>query len=82
MSVPWSMHVEANLLNRISNVRPSKGEVLKSTGEAAKIRGLRTLKRMAGGGRHLGICVHWRSTRFAGSHACAIQNVQHILSLI
>jgi hypothetical protein len=31
MNVPRSVHVKADLLNRISNVRTSEGEVLKST---------------------------------------------------
>jgi hypothetical protein len=40
--------MEAHLLNRIGNVWPSEGEILKGTCEAAEVSGIRRLERFAG----------------------------------
>jgi hypothetical protein len=41
--------MKADLLNRIGNVGPVEGEVLKGSSKAAKISGLRIPKKCAGG---------------------------------
>jgi hypothetical protein len=82
MNVPRSVQVEEYLLNHISNVRPSECGVLKNTCQAAEVSSIGRLKELPGGGGQLGIGVYRGGAGLAGSHACPIQDVQHVLSLI
>jgi hypothetical protein len=75
------MHVEADLLNSVVNIRPSECEVLQGTSKTAKIRSLKVRKRRAGDGRQLGIGVNRCSAGLACSHAGSGKNVEHVLVL-
>jgi hypothetical protein len=79
MRFPWLMHTETHLLNGISNIRSSEGEILQSTSKTAKIRSI--MNRRTNLGKQLGISVHWGGAQLAFRHPCASQNIQHVLPL-
>ena len=72
------MHVQANLLNGISDIRPGEGEVLQSTGETPEVGGILNRWTIS---RQLGVGVHRSRARLALGHTCAAQNVKHVLPL-
>jgi hypothetical protein len=47
--LPWSMHVQARLLNGMSNVWPRQSQVLKSAGKAAILSGICNKRTIIGG---------------------------------
>jgi hypothetical protein len=81
MRGPWSVHVKIDVLNRITDVRPSEGEVLQSTCQAAEISGISSWKQVTIRSRQLGVDVDCGGTGLAGSHVGPVQNVDHILPL-
>ena len=72
------MHVQANLLNGISDIRPGEGEVLQSTGETPEVGGILNRWTIS---RQLGVGVHRSRARLALGRTCAAQNVKHVLPL-
>jgi len=73
------MHVKANLLNCVGDVRPGECEVLKSTYKAA-VSG-RISHRGSIISSNLGTSVNRCCTWFAITHAMASKNVQGVLPL-
>jgi hypothetical protein len=72
------MHIEADLLDGISNVQTGECEVLQGTREAmilCRIRDWGTIR------RELGTCVNRSRTRFAIRHPSTLKNINHILVL-
>jgi hypothetical protein len=69
------------LLNSIEEVGPGKSQVLKSTGQAAKISGLLFPKKSPSICGELGIGVDWSVARLAGGHTSVIQDIDHELAL-
>jgi hypothetical protein len=78
MRLPWVMHIEANLLDGISNVRSGECEILQGAQEAmilCHIRDWGTIR------RELGTCVNRSRTQFAIRHPDVLKNINHILAL-
>ena len=78
MWLAWIMHVQANLLDGISNIRLGECEVLQSACKTLEVRGVLNWWTID---CQLGIGVHWSRARFALSHTSAIQDVKHVLPL-
>jgi hypothetical protein len=80
MGIIGVVHVEAHLLDRVGDVRPSEGEVLESPSEAV------VGSRVADGPLHirgdLGLSVNWRGTGLAVAHASALKVVSSVLALV
>jgi len=79
MNLPGIMHMKVDLLDGVSNVRPRKSQILKSSHKAAvccRISNSRT-----GIIRDFGTGVDRSRARIASAHAMAIQNFQSVLSL-
>jgi hypothetical protein len=79
VSFTRSMHMEAYLLNGVSNVRPGECEILKGAHKAAVAGGISN--RRTGISRYLCTGVNWGGARFAITHAMASKNVQCVLAL-
>ena len=80
VSVAWSMHMEAHLLNSILQLRPGESEVLESTNNGPverSIRGRRTIS-----GRELGLRIDRRSRGFAVKHPGAVKELTGVLPLV
>jgi hypothetical protein len=78
MRLPWVLHIEADLLDGISNVQTGECEILLGTHKATvlcRIRDWGTIR------RELGTSVNWSRTWFAISHPDALKNINHILAL-
>jgi hypothetical protein len=73
------MHVETDLLDSISDVRPSEGHVLQSTGKTAI--SCRICNWRAGVSRDLGTGVNRGCARITVTHTMAAENVQGVLPL-
>lgn len=65
------MHVETNMLNNISNVRPGEHQVLKGASETPKLCGIRHRRAEVGG--ELGLKVNNRGATLATYHPCDVQ---------
>jgi hypothetical protein len=78
MRLPRVMHIEADLLNSISNVRTSEGEILKCSSNTAIVSGVGDGDTIS---RKLGVSINRSTTRLAVSHTGTLQNIQHILTL-
>jgi len=72
------MHMQANLLNSVSDIRPGEGEVLQGACKTPELRGVLNRWTIS---RQLGVGVHRSRARLALSHTSTIQNVYHILLL-
>ena len=72
------MHVQANLLNGISDIRPGEGEILQGTGETPEVRGILNRWTIS---RQLGVGVHRSRARLALGHTRTVQDVDHVLPL-
>jgi len=85
MNFPGIMHVKADLLDSICNVRSGECQVsdecqvLKSTGKAAVCSGVSNGR--TGISRNFGTCIDRSGTRLAVAHPVASKNVQNVLSL-
>jgi hypothetical protein len=78
MRLPRVMHVEAHLLDSISNIWTSKSEILKSTSNTAVGGGVGDGSSI---GRKLGMSIHRGAARLAAKHTSTVKNVQNILTL-
>jgi len=78
MRFPGVVHVEANLLNNISNIWTSKSEILKSTSNTVIGGGVGNCSSI---GRELGVSIHRGAARLAVNHASTVKNTQNILTL-
>jgi len=66
MRFPRIMHMKANLLDGVGDVRPSEGQVLESTSKTPKLRGISNWGAICS--RDLGVRIHWSQTRLAIRH--------------
>jgi hypothetical protein len=73
------MHIEADLLDGISDVKAGERQVLKGPGEASELR--RISNRRPGSGGDLGLHVHGRRDWLAIHHASALKDVESELAL-
>jgi hypothetical protein len=73
------MHIEADLLDGISDVKAGERQVLKGPGEASELR--RISNRRPGSGGDLGLHVHGRRDWLAIHHASALKDVEIELAL-
>ena len=73
------MHVETNLLNSISNIWMSEGQVLQSSSKTAKVSRIRHGNTTIC--RELGICINRRGTRLAVRHASSLKDLHDVLML-
>src|SRR6185503_19295392 len=74
------MHVEADLLNSVGEVRPGEGEVLQSTGQTPV--GSRISHRITQISRQLRPSVDWSGAGLAISHHSPLQNIEGVLPLL
>jgi hypothetical protein len=74
------MHMKAQLLNCISDVRPSEGEVLESTRETLVHCGIRHLVPV--GLRQLALRVNWSGAGVAIGHPSSLKDVKSVLPLV
>jgi hypothetical protein len=94
VNFPRIMHVKADLLHGVGDVRPCESQVLEGAHKAAVGCGIsnsRTAHKAAVGcgisnsrtniSRDFGTSVDWGGARIAGAHAVALQDVQSILTL-
>jgi hypothetical protein len=79
MSLPGIMHMEADLLNSICNIRPGEGEVLKGTGKAAVGGGIKNWRTSISG--YFGASIGRGKAGFAVAHAVSVEDVQSVLTL-
>ena len=79
MHLSGIMHVQANLLNGVCNVRLGEGQILESTHKTAV--GSRISNRNTGISRNFGTGVDRCGTLFAIAHAVSSKNVQGVLTL-
>ena len=77
MRLSWIMHIEADLLNRISNIWPGKCEVLQGASKAPKIR----ILNMNSISRELRVVVHRSRDWLAIYHASPTEDINHVLVL-
>jgi hypothetical protein len=73
------VHMKANLLYDVGDVRASERQVLKGPGEAPELS--RISNRRPGGGRDLGLRVHEHQDRLAVHHASVLKDVESELAL-
>jgi hypothetical protein len=78
--LPRIMHMKAQLLNRISDVRPSEGEVLESTSKTPVRGGIR--HRVPLGLRQLALRVNWSGAGVAIGHPSSLKDVKSVLPLV
>jgi len=78
MRLPGVMHVEAHLLDSISDIWTSKSEILKSTNNATVGGGVGDDSSIDG---KLGMSIHRCAARLAAKHTNTVKNVQNILTL-
>jgi hypothetical protein len=78
MRFPGIMHVQADLLNCISDIWPGEGEVLKSPSKTAVLAGIRDRGSIS---RELRVSIHRSAARLAVTHTGSLQNLHHILAL-
>jgi hypothetical protein len=78
--LPRIMHMKAQLLNRISDVRPSEAEVLESTNETPVRGGIRHPVPL--GLRQLVLHVNWSGTGVAIGHPSSLKDVKSVLPLV
>jgi hypothetical protein len=74
------MHMKAQLLNCISDVRSSEGEVLQSTSKTPVRGGIR--HRVTLGLGHLALCVNWSRAGVAICHPSSLKDVKSVLPLV
>jgi len=79
MRLTRGVHVKADLLNSIGDVRTSEGEVLQGTNQTAVMS--RIGKKITIGSGQLGVCINWCAAWLAIRHTSALQNIQGILPL-
>jgi hypothetical protein len=79
VNFPGIMHVQADLLDSIGDVRPGECEILESTSKTAISS--RVFNRWTSISRHFGTSVDRGGARFAVAHAMASKYVQCVLSL-
>jgi hypothetical protein len=79
VSLSRIMHMKAYLLDGVSNVRPSEGEVLEGTHKAAISSGISNT--WAGIRWYFCTSVNWSGARLAVTHAKASKYVQSVLTL-
>jgi hypothetical protein len=78
--LPRIMHMKAQLLNHISDVRPSEGEVLESTRETPVRGGIR--HPVPVGLRQLALRVNWSRAGVAIGHPSSLKDVKSVLPLV
>jgi hypothetical protein len=74
------MHVKADLLNCIGDVRPGKCEVLKGTGETPVCSGIRHWGALSLG--QLALSINRSGAGVAVSHPSPLQDIPSILPLV
>ena len=79
MSFPGLMHMQADLLNSVGDVRPGEGQVLKGTSKAAVCCRISNSK--ASSSRDLSTSVNGGGAWLAVTHAVASKNIQGVLTL-
>jgi hypothetical protein len=79
VNFPGVMHVQADLLNGVGNVRPCKSQVLECTYQTPV--GCRVSHRRASSSSKFGTRVHRCRTWVATCHAMASENIQDVLPL-
>jgi hypothetical protein len=72
------MHVEANLLDNISNIWPSKSQILKGTNKALVVGRIRNMVAFRG---YFGTSINWSGARLAICHPRTVKNLKHVLAL-
>jgi hypothetical protein len=72
--------MKAQLLNRISDVRASESEVLKSIGKTPVRGGIRHRGPLSL--RHLALRVNWSGAGVAVGHPCSLKDVKSVLPLV
>jgi hypothetical protein len=77
--LPGIMHMEADLLDGVSDVGAGERQVLKGPGEAPELSWISN--RRPESGRDLGLRVHERRDRLAVHHASALKDVESELTL-
>jgi hypothetical protein len=70
----WIMHVEADLLDDIGEVRAGERQVLEGSGEAPEVSQISS--RRLGLNGNLGMCVHRRRNWLAVHHASVLKNIE------
>jgi hypothetical protein len=79
MGFPRVMHVKANLLDCIGDIRPGESEILESPRKASEI--YRIIHRITNSSRQFGVEIHRCGAWFASSHPSTLKDVNHILAL-
>jgi hypothetical protein len=79
VGLPWIMHVKADLLDGVCDVRAGERQVLEGSGEAPEVS--RISNRRPGLSEDLGLRVHWRRNRLAVHHASSLKNIESKLTL-
>ena len=80
--LPGVMHMEADLLNLISDIWPGEGKVMQGTSETPVGGGISGSKWGALNLRQLGLGVNRSETWVAVSHPCPLQDIKSILTLV
>jgi hypothetical protein len=73
------VHMKADLLDCIRDVKPCESEILEGPCKAAKI--CRISHWITNSARQLGIDINWGGAGLAFSHASAVKDVNHVLTL-
>jgi hypothetical protein len=73
------VHVEADLLDGVGDVRVGECQVLEGPNEAPKLSRINNWRLRLGG--ELGLCVHWRRNRLAVHHGSSLKNIKSKLML-
>jgi hypothetical protein len=80
MGITRVMHVEAHLMDRVGNVKPSEGEVMESPNQATV--GSRVKDRASRVGGDLGMSVDRCGAGLVVAHASTLKDVPSILVLV
>jgi hypothetical protein len=73
------MHVEADLLDDVGDVRAGERQVLEGSGEAPEVSRINNMRPGLSG--DLGLCVHRCRNRLAVHHASSLKNTESKLTL-
>jgi hypothetical protein len=79
VGLPWIMHVEADLLDGVGDVRAGECQVLEGPGEAPEVSWVSN--RRPGLSGDLGLRVQWHRSWLAVHHTSSLKNIESKLTL-
>jgi hypothetical protein len=79
VGLPWIIHLKADLMHDIGEVRAGERQVLEGSGEAPEVSQLSIRRPRLS--EDLGICIHQHQNRLAVHHASSLKNIESKLML-